>query len=352
MRVFYSAFQVDLKNEPNQKSALRRRDGFLLKIESEDDAGMTCAGYACCQPVPEFEDLKWQQYLTQLQNGGEMLPLLQQTLRFAEIDFEARRDKRSLWQQARPLHNHLTVTSLEQLEALIEKPVSSHTMIKIKCGRDAKAEVSLINDFVKRHEQTGLRLDFNQAGADDVLGHLNEVSKARIDFIEDPEPYSQSRWLELRRRFGVALALDEKVKSNILNYNPGSGIDVVVMKPARENVFDFMIDPAVRVVFTSSLDHPVSQAFAQWQAGQWQMAQLQMTPPQSIRNQGSSQAPVQRQGRLSRSEICGLQTHSLIEPTPYHQAVIDDGNQVYYRGQLGIGFDEQLAREPWTEVAI
>jgi O-succinylbenzoate synthase len=87
-----------------------------------------------------------------------------------------------------------------------------------------------------RFEAQGVRLrvDFNGVLDRMTFEKFVEFMPLRIyralDFVEDPFPYDAEAWEAIRRRWGVALALDKGWKSGT------HGFDAVVVKPAPATI--------------------------------------------------------------------------------------------------------------------
>jgi O-succinylbenzoate synthase len=201
------------------------------------------------------------------------------------------------------------------------------TAVKLKFGRDPAAEARFLDDMAAEYPAMRWRLDFNECMAPHeaaaFLSELADATRAAIDFVEDPCPYSESAWAGLRDGTGVDLAVDREAAPAC------SAAQVMVIKPAVDEPFllgEAAVRNRQRVVLTGYMDHPVGQAFAAWEA-----ARLGLQFPGLV-------------------GMCGLQTHHLFEPDEFTEMLgpwspvfrVPDGN--------GLGFDDLLEALPWTRL--
>jgi o-succinylbenzoate synthase len=171
------------------------------------------------------------------------------------------------------------------------------------------------------------RIDFNESlnaeqAADFILG-LTPSTRAAIDFIEDPCPYSEASWNALQRKTRVSLAVDREAAPL------SNAAQVVVIKPAVDEPFllgEAAILHQQRVVMTSYMDHPIGQTFAAWEA-----ARLELQFPGLV-------------------GLCGLQTHHLFEPNEFSEALGPWSPEFQVPAGTGLGFDDLLDALPWTRL--
>ena len=154
-----------------------------------------------------------------------------------------------------------------------------------------------------------IRIDFNaRLSPEEFLRVAETLPRDRIDFIEDPCPYEERSWRELRERSGLRLALDRF-----------EGVaDVLVHKPALHTEFPRFQG---EVVVTSYMDHPIGQFFAAYVAGTNRV-----------------------------SPRCGLFTHALYEPDAFIERIEADGARLLPPEGNGVGFDDLLEDLPWTRI--
>jgi O-succinylbenzoate synthase len=146
----------------------------------------------------------------------------------------------------------------------------------------------------------------------------------RIDFLEDPAPYSDSTWRDLHRKTRIPLAVDRESAPH------RSAAQVMVIKPAVDEPW-LLAEAAAgrgqRVVVTSYMDHPFGQAFAAWEAGR---------------------LALQFPGLVG---TCGLQTHHLFEPDAFTEALGPWTPGFHAAAGTGLGFDGLLDKLPWKRIS-
>lgn len=252
------------------------RQGALIRVDN---------GFADVHPWPELGDAELDQQLA-LFARGELTPLTRASLHWARVDAEARRRGVSLFEGLTIPESHWPGAD----------PPAGFDTVKTK-------------DVVPVPEHVRIRIDFNaRLSAEEFLRIAETLPKERIDFIEDPCPYDEALWRELRERTGLRLALDRF-----------AGVaDVLVHKPALHAEFPSF---GGEVVVTSYMDHPVGQFFA---------------------------AFVAATNGVSRR--CGLFTHALYEEDAFVERVASDGARLSPPGGTGVGFDDLLEDLPWTKI--
>jgi len=243
-------------------------------------------GYADIHPWPELGDTTLDEQLARLARG-ETTPLTRASLHHAQVDGRARTYGASLFAGLTIPESHWPG----------DNPPPAFDTVKLK-------GVSSIPPRVR------LRIDFNATlTPDEFVRVAGILPHDRIDFIEDPVPYDELTWLELRQRTKLRLALDR---------DEGIAADVLVHKPALSGEFP-QFDG--EIVVTSYMDHPVGQFHAAYVAASHDV-----------------------------SDRCGLFTHVLYEPDEFIEAIQTDGARLVAPRGPGIGFDEILERLPWQRL--
>jgi len=264
-------------------SALARpgvREGALLRAGD---------GFADIHPWPELGDAPLVQQLALLARG-ETTPLTRASLRFAQLDAEARSRGVSLFDGLTIPESHWPG----------DDPPDAFDTVKLKGASSTPPRVRL-------------RIDFNATlTADEFVRVAQTLPKERIDFIEDPCPYDADVWRDLREKTGLRLALDRATAQP-----RNRATDVIVHKPAIEEF------PATdkEIVVTTYMDHPI---------GQFGAAYIAATHRVSAR--------------------CGLFTHVLYEPDEFLERIRADGARLLPPEGTGIGFDDLLERLPWRRL--
>lgn len=308
--------------------ARRQRDGVLVKHEW----GIGEFGFSDLHPWPEFGELELSEQIRILRTGGTT-PLLERSLELNQIDARARAEKRSLFFGLTLPQSHRLIMDVEELTSQTMELVEAKgfRIIKLKMGRDLDTETKKLKSIAEKYSLKW-RLDFNgrvTAGTfTSWWQSLPEAFKAKIDFVEDPCAED-------------SLGIDGPWASDWRSLAEAS---IRILKPARDKSTRdkwtrdrssrdklpqdkvASLDQYQRVLFTHSLDHPLGQAFALWQAAQ--SYQLWNCSP----------------------EICGLAAPECYQPDMFSEYWHSEGPVMFAPSGLGIGFDEILARLPWQRL--
>lgn len=265
-------------------------------------------GYADIFPWPEFGDPSTEQIPRDL-ISQRISPLLSQSLIMAATDALARAEGQSLLAGVQ-IKNHFLVMDVHQItsQTLENALRSGFTSFKFKLGSLGDAEAfkrvsEVLPSFV------AVRLDFNTRGSLQILRELHQLD-LNFQFVEDP--FAQAN---LWSAEGWDFAYDQP---------PFSYSDVKtqwqVVKPARQSVDDIQ---AQKIVFTSSMDHPIGIAHGLLQAARF--------GPQTF--------------------DYGFLSQSIYEDTIFHSALHCEGPLLTVEPGQGIGFDTILASLQWQELA-
>jgi O-succinylbenzoate synthase len=311
-----SRYRIKSRGFLNAVSGRREFEGALIRIGD---------GFGCIHPWPELGDPPLEKCLADLQ-GPRFWPIVRRAIRCAEYDEAARSREESLFEEMEIPLSHATITDARPSE--IAKAVEAgFTVVKLKGGRDLRKESDFLQSMRTEFPELKWRIDFNEsltpAQASDFLLGLSEKTRAAVDFIEDPTPYSDSAWTDLFRKARVPLAVDHEAAPN----RPGA--KVMVIKPAVDE--PFLLAEAAnaqmqRVVLTSYMDHPFGQTFAAWEA-----ARLELQFP-------------------GISGVCGLQTHHLFEAGEFSEQLGPSSPNFTPPPGTGLGFDDLLDALPWTRL--
>jgi O-succinylbenzoate synthase len=265
-----------------RRASARRREGALLRVDD---------GFADIHPWPELGDAPLDDQLALLARG-ETTRLTRASLRLARLDADARRRGVSLFEGLTIPESHWPGND----------PPPAFDTIKTKGVTEFPPKVRI-------------RIDFNaRITAEELKEIAKTLPKDRIDFIEDPCPYDEQVWRDLKAQTGLKLAYDQPPTAN---RQPPTAFDVLIHKPALQTEWPAHND----VVVTSYMDHPV---------GQFGAAYIAATHATNAR--------------------CGLFTHVLYEPDAFMERVESDGARLLPPRGTGIGFDDLLERLPWISI--
>lgn len=309
-----SRYTLKARGFLNSVSNRRSFEGVLIQVDG---------GFGCIHPWPELGDPPLDKCLADLK-GLQRWPVVKRALRCAHFDRAARENEDSLFEELEVPDSHATLSNgtLEEVAAAQEAGFGT---IKLKVGRNPRAEAEWINEATDQFPTLRWRLDANESMAPEqakaFLQGLEGPTRRALDFFEDPCPYSESQWSALWRAFRVPLAVDRESAPH------RAASQVMVIKPAVDEpqlLAEAALRHEQRVVVTSSMDHPVGQAFAAWEA-----ARLQLQQPVGL---------------------CGLQTHHLFEPDEFTEQLGAWSPAFSVPGGTGIGFDDLLHALPWTRL--
>jgi O-succinylbenzoate synthase len=314
--VWISRYRLKPRSRLNAISSRRELEGVVIRIGH---------GYGCLQPWPELGDPPLQKCLEDLA-GPRRRSIVRRAVRCAEMDGAARENEESLFEDLDVPLSHATVPTYEAAE--ISRAVEAgFEVVKLKGGRDLERLAEFLTEQSAEYPSLRWRLDFNETGeAEMIAAFLNGLPKEtrrRIDFVEDPCPYSDSTWTSLKQTTGVRLAVDREAAPIC------AAAQVMVLKPALDEPWllaEAAVNRGQQVVVTSYMDHPLGQAFAAWEA-----ARLELT----------------FRGLLG---VCGLQTHHLSEPDAFTELLGPWSPRFQSPGGTGLGFDDLLDALPWTRL--
>ncbi len=311
-----SRYRLKSRGLLNSISNRRSFDGALIQIDG---------GYGCIHPWPELGDPTLEKCLADLA-GARRWPIVRRAIRCAEYDKVAREFENSLFEEMEVPKSHATLAKADAAEVALAVE-AGFTAVKLKAGRDLEAEGKFLDAMAGEFPALKWRLDFNESltpeQAAEFLLALAETTRATLDFVEDPCPYSEAAWTELRRKTRVKLAVDLEAAPLT------AAAQVMVIKPAIDEPFllgEAAISHNQRVVLTSYMDHPLGQAFAAWEA-----ARLELQFP-------------------GLTGICGLQTHHLFEADAFTEILGPWSPEFKIPEGTGLGFNDLLDALPWTRL--
>jgi len=311
-----SRYRLRARGFMNAISNRRDFEGALIQIDG---------GYGCIHPWPELGDPTLEKCLADLA-GPRRWPIVRRAVRCAEYDRAARNYDGSLFEEMEVPASHATLAKGDAADVALAVE-AGFTTVKLKAGRDLAAERKFLETMAAEFPALRWRLDFNESieleEVTEFLMALSDKTRAAIDFVEDPCPFSESGWAGLHQKTRLKLAVDREATPM------SAAAQVMVIKPAVDEPFllgEAAISHNQRVVLTSYMDHPVGQAFAAWEA-----ARLELQFPGLV-------------------GMCGLQTHHLFEPDAFTEALGPWSPEFKAPDGMGLGFDDLLAAQPWTRL--
>ncbi|NJM38523.1 MAG: hypothetical protein HC845_12055 [Akkermansiaceae bacterium] len=311
-----SRYRLKARGSLNAVSKRSSYEGVLIQFDG---------GFGCIHPWPELGDPPLEKCLADLA-GPRRWPIVRRAIRCAEYDRAARVFDESLFDEMEVPLSHATLIKTDPADVALAIE-AGFTIIKLKAGKDLLNEAKFIETMAAEFPALRWRLDFNESlTAEDAAGFLlglSDVTRAAIDFVEDPCPFSETAWRELHRKTQVKLAVDREAAPL------SAAAHWIVIKPAIDEPFllgEAAIQNHQRALLTSYMDHPVGQAFAAWEA-----ARLELQFPGLV-------------------GICGLQTHHLFEPNEFSEFLGSWSPKFQVPAGTGIGFDDLLDAQPWTRL--
>lgn len=304
------------------------RQGALLKVEWPNNL----VGYADLFPWPEYNDNSIEDHIEALARG-QLSTLVEQAIWLAKKDAKLRQAKKNAFAGAANIKNHYLVSDFSKFTDANMKEVRElgYTTLKVKVGRAIEDEAKFITRTVKQNPVM-IRLDFNGKTSfsefEKFISLLAPSEKAKIEFVEDPMPWNFEEWTEAAKL--ATLALDhESERMDFEKFQMRPPFTVVVIKPARidvEKTLKFVNKFALKMVVTSSLDHPVGVAHACLQA-----IEIKKFYPNTLLD-------------------CGCLTHRFYKPNEFSARIQTNGPFLKEIPGTGIGFDSLLETIEWTPV--
>lgn len=313
-RPFVSFYRLRARGFLNAVSGRREFEGALIRLEN---------GFGCLHPWPELGDPPLARCLTDLA-GPRNRAIVRRALRCVQYDATARSHEESLFEDLEVPLSHATLSAPDPL-ALDAAVAAGFGVIKLKCAGEARREAEFLAAMAGEYPALRWRLDFNESatagGAAAFLNGLPMAVRRALDFVEDPCPYAEGEWQELRRLTGVCLAVDREASPQT------AAAKVLVIKPAVDEPLP-LVEAALRnrqrVIVTSYMDHPLGQTFAAWEA-----ARMGLQYP-------------------GLPGVCGLQTHHLFEPDAFAELLGPWQPAFRPPPGTGLGFDDLLESLTWT----
>ncbi len=290
-------------------------------------------GYADVFPWPELGDESLEQQFLNL-SKGRLSSLMEQSIWLAKIDARLRMDKKNAFVGAPKVKNHYLISDFTKFNEsqLKEAKSAGFTTFKVKAGRAVDEEGKFIAKFIKQNSVL-VRVDFNAkidfSEYERFISHLGPAEKARIEYVEDPIEWDLDAWREIADLLPVAIDQElEKFKLDLITEPPP--FETIVLKPARidmEKAIQFANSFNLKMVVTSSLDHPVGVAHALYQAAE-------------LKKEYSN-----------RLLDCGCLSLRTYKPNEFSSQIQTTGPFLKEIRGTGIGFDDLFDRIEWTEIS-
>lgn len=322
MKIFTHPYHLSPLKELNAVTSKEPRHGVLLRVEW----AIGQVGFSDLFPWPEFGDPDLETLIEEIEEGDFSYPLVEKSLWRNSMDAKARSRGRSLFQSLIMPESHglLSVTDDASKLALLRE--MGFSIFKIKMSGEVEKDVNVLNSLCHALAPfEKVRLDFNGAlSFNDFLKfcNLSHTLMKFVDIIEDPWSADESRRLVNAESLSLSA-----LPKDILNKLAGDFFDHPlwpheIIKTARDYIPGGRF-PKGRVIATHSMDHPLGQAFALWEAARYQ----RLFP--------------------HRKEIHGVSRPHIYKSTDFDWAWNGAGARPLPPQGLGIGFDELLLSLKW-----
>ena len=305
----------------NSRSHALTHEGVLIRIDKNGDSG-----YACLHPWEELGDLSLDTLLKQLSEGRGSRQL-NCAIDCADVDRKARQDGVSLFDSLNlPLSHATIVGGLDKIESAVD---AGFDTVKLKMGKDVESNILFLNNINKEFPSLSIRIDFNGVSGfgalDKMLGEVGKEVHDKIDFIEDPFPRGDDRWMVLRDKYGVQIGIDRGIEK------AEGKFDIAVVKPAINDTVKICEAAQLAgrsVVITSYMDHPVGQRYAAFCAAKLNSQYLGLV-----------------------NSRCGLVTHGLYESDEFIERAGRVAPELFVEPcSTGLGFDDLLEKVNWKKL--
>jgi O-succinylbenzoate synthase len=337
MRIFASTYRLAALKPILAKEIHPSREGALLRFDFKN--GTT--GYADCHPWVELGDDPLQTQL-ELLSHSKVTPLTNRSLFFASLDAAARGKGKNLFADLIIPPSHFLIANLvsfgtnagnRSIALLHNLLCRGFNRFKVKIGSKLPEEIKALKFLTSNlPEKVKIRLDFNAklnaASFDLFLEEIREIHH-RLEFCEDPFPFSLAQWKKRQKNYSIPLACDLNSEQAI---GKSEAAKVLIIKPAIQQELPFLDEAAdqQKLVVTSYLDHPLGQLSAAYVA-----ATINKAVPASI-------------------AAAGLLSHLCYEPNPYSDqfAAANPFGEPFLNPPhgTGFGFNDFLEKEQWIRL--
>jgi o-succinylbenzoate synthase len=321
LKFFYATYEINPVTDPEP------RRGALLKVQWNDQK----IGFADIHPWPELGDEPIEKHIRGLAEG-KISTLVEQSIWLAKKDAVYRMEKENAFTSATKVKNHYLVPDLLSFtdRNMADLRTAGFSTLKIKVPAPTEDYAKLIIRMI-RQNPIMVRLDFNARlnfeQFNTFIGHFSKPDKAKIEFVEDPFPWSMDSWTEGAKL--VPLAMDNEFYRVDWDKLKKAPFKVLVIKPARmdvEKAEKIVSKYNLSAVVTSSLDHPVGVMHACLVA-----SNLKKFYPNAVIE-------------------CGCLSLKAYKPNNFSIRVETDGPFLRGSPGTGIGFNDLLEKQNWEPV--
>lgn len=328
MKIWFYKYELEPISNLGALAGSANRPGALLKVQWPNGK----FGYADLFPWPELGDVDIDTQLVAI-SKGRLTSLAEQSIWLAKKDADFRSRQLNIFAGAAKVKNHYLLNDISKFNdnVLGNLRTAGFTTVKIKVGKNLEDEARFVSRLIRQNPLL-VRLDFNSKidlpAYKKFMTSIDITERAKIEFVEDPFPWNLEQWTEAAAF--VPLALDnefDRVKWDEIKDRPP--FKVLIVKPARRDVekdIKLALRYELKVVVTSSLDHPVGVAHA---------------------------CNIASEVRKSNPSIlldCGCLTLRSYKPSEFFTRVQSSGPYFSGVNGTGIGFDDLLQRIEWTPI--
>lgn len=261
MRIYTHSYELKPFLRPNSRTSLENRRGVLVAVE--DQAGTR--GYADLHPWPELGDPRLEDILS-TKSGN----LWQAALANAQSDLHIWQQNQNLLAEAETLKNHYWCSSPEDkgresvLQALAQAQSEGYQVAKLKCGKNPSLELKFLEDSLgvfKGQWRLDMNASMSLTEARAFFGSCSQALKERIEFVEDPCPFSEGGWRELSATLPLACDFEGAERSGLQKYP----FKFRILKPSRmqpQEVQTWMETKEISIVMTTSMGHGLDILFS------------------------------------------------------------------------------------------
>lgn len=264
MKIWFYRYELEPMNELGVLAGASIREGALIKVQWPNNK----FGFSDLFPWPELGDVDLETQLVAM-SLGRLTSLAEQSIWLAKKDADFRSRQLNIFAGAPRIKHHYLINDISKFNDNILGNLrsSGFTTVKIKVGKRLEDEARFVSRLIRQNPLL-VRLDFNaKIDFESYKRFMNSIDlteRAKIEFVEDPFPWNLEQWKEAAAF--VPLALDNEFeKVNWDEFKERPPFKIIIVKPARRDVdldIKLALQHDLKLVVTSSLDHPVGVAHA------------------------------------------------------------------------------------------